>query len=163
MAKRVKGGRKLQRFIRKAKSAKGVRGVESGFYATAKYPDGTPVTNVAAWQEFGTVRIPERPFMRQSIPKMKPPLLDILNSEVDPHGWEYVAGVGPDDDPTLASTIRLFGSSEAPNWADHRLSPTDRGAEDTAERLWQHGGAFYRVLDPGWSDPPSKGSPGRYC
>lgn len=67
-----------------------------------------------------------------------------------------MAGVGPDDDPTLASTIRLFGSSEALNWVDHRLSPTDPGAEDTAERLWQHDGAFYRVLDPRWSDPPKQ-------
>ena len=67
-----------------------------------------------------------------------------------------MAGVGPDDDPTLASTIRLFGSSEALNWVDHHLSPTDPGAEDTAERLWQHDGAFYRVLDPGWSDPKQR-------
>ena len=67
-----------------------------------------------------------------------------------------MAGVGPDDDPTLASTIRFFGSSEALNWVDHRLSPTGPGAEYTSERLWQRDGACYRVLDPGWSDPKQR-------
>ena len=72
---------------------------------------------------------------------------------VDPHGREYVAGVGPDDDPALASTIRLFGSSDALHWVDLRLSAADPMAEDTADRLWQYAGALFRVLDPVWSDP----------
>ena len=71
--KYVKGGKKLGAFLRKAKSAQGVKSVEVGFFASSKYPDGTPVTNVATWNEFGTetkggkVRIPERPFFRQAI------------------------------------------------------------------------------------------------
>ncbi len=73
--------------------------------------------------------------------------------EVDPHGREYVAGAGPDDDPALASTIRLFGSSDMLHWVDLRLSATDPKAEDTAERLWRHAGVLFLALDPGWADP----------
>ena len=86
MATRVRGGRKLDRFLRRAKAAqgRGVRAVEVGFYSTAKYPDGTPVTNVAAWNEFGTSRIPERPFFRQAIQGADKDLLPILVENVDP-------------------------------------------------------------------------------
>ena len=53
MATRTKGGKKLDAFLRKAKGAKGVGSLEIGFYSTAKYPDGTSVTNVAFWMEYG--------------------------------------------------------------------------------------------------------------
>ena len=45
----TRGGKKLQEFIRKAKTADGIRDVEIGFYSTAKYKDGTAVTNVALY------------------------------------------------------------------------------------------------------------------
>lgn len=35
--------------------------------SSATYPDGTKVAQVAAWNEFGTERIPPRPFFRQTI------------------------------------------------------------------------------------------------
>ena len=73
--------------------------------------------------------------------------------EVDPHGREYVAGTGPEDDPALASTIRLFGSSGELHWVDLRLSVADPKAEDAAEKLWRHAGALFMALDPGWEDP----------
>ena len=76
-----------------------------------------------------------------------------VSPEVDPHGREYVGGAGPDDDPALASTIRLFGSSGDLHWVDIRLSAADPGAEDTAERLWRHAGALFLALDPGWAGP----------
>ena len=106
MATRTRGGKKLDAFLRKAKTAKGVNAVEIGFYSTAKYPDGTSVTNVALWQEFGfeskyfpvqakdgtwifikrqtPKQIPERPFFRQSIAKMPDRILPILKAEVNP-------------------------------------------------------------------------------
>ena len=102
----TRGGKKLQEFIRRAKTADGVRDVEVGFYSTAKYPDGTAVTNVALWNEFGyeskyfpvqttggewifikrqqPKQIPERPFFRQSIAKFPGPVLAILKAGVDP-------------------------------------------------------------------------------
>ena len=114
----VRGGKKLAQFLREAKRAKNVRGVEAGFYSSAKYPDGTPVTNVAAWNEFGSrsvtkpiitgpgkavfVRrdtpknIPERPFFRQAIKRMPEPLLETLKENVDPKKMvvdRHVAGL----------------------------------------------------------------------
>lgn len=41
----------------------------NGSSAGKPYPDGTPVAAVAAFNEFGTDRIPPRPFMRQTIAK----------------------------------------------------------------------------------------------
>ena len=38
--------------------------IDVGLYATAKYPNGEAVTNVAAQNEFGDGGIPERPFLR---------------------------------------------------------------------------------------------------
>lgn len=40
-----------------------------GIFESAKYDDGTPVAQVAFWQEFGTAKIPMRPFMRNAITK----------------------------------------------------------------------------------------------
>mgnify|MGYP004620081547 CR=1 FL=1 len=40
-----------------------------GIFESAKYDDGTPVAQVAFWQEFGTSKIPMRPFFRNAIAK----------------------------------------------------------------------------------------------
>ena len=102
----TRGGKKLQEFIRKAKTADGIKDVEIGFYSTARYPDGVAVTNVALWMEFGfeskyfpvqakdgtwlfikrqtPKQIPERPFFRQSIAKFPGPVLAILKDNVNP-------------------------------------------------------------------------------
>ena len=83
----IRGGKKLAAFIRRAKTAKArsVGGVDVGFFSTAKYPDGTPVAAVAAWQEFGTDRgIPERPFLRQAIQGADQDLLPVLKDAIDP-------------------------------------------------------------------------------
>lgn len=41
--------------------------VNVGFLEGKTYPDGTPVAQVAYWNEFGTKSMPPRPFMRQAI------------------------------------------------------------------------------------------------
>ena len=48
---------------------KGLDGMEgkTGWFETAHYPDGTPVAYVATIHEFGTPRIPARPFMRPAV------------------------------------------------------------------------------------------------
>ena len=61
--------------------------MQAGFFATARYSDGTPVTNVAAWNEFGTKGrrpIPERPFMRKANHNMRGALRGIIEDRVDP-------------------------------------------------------------------------------
>ena len=137
---RIKGGKKLNQFLRKAKAAKGVQEIEVGFYSTAKYSEThagknggrrqepLPVTNVAAFNEFGTKNIPERPFFRQAIQTMQDPLLDILKENVDPRtmvvdrntagklGIEAQAQIQEsivrlDRPPNSPATIKLKGSS----------------------------------------------------
>lgn len=48
---------------------KGLDGLEgkTGWFETARYPDGTAVAYVATIHEFGTPRIPARPFMRPAV------------------------------------------------------------------------------------------------
>ena len=92
----VRGGQRLSRFIKRAKRAKSVRSVEIGFFESAKYPDGTPVASVAAWNEFGTETIPERPFFRNAIDDSKKELLEVLTENIDPRTLEVdrrVAGL----------------------------------------------------------------------
>lgn len=48
---------------------KGLDGLEAkvGWFESALYPDGTPVAYVATIHEFGTDKIPARPFMRPAV------------------------------------------------------------------------------------------------
>ena len=57
-----------------------------GFFSTAKYPDGTPVAAVAAWQEFGVPdnNIPERPFLRNSVGDAEDVIIPVLKEGIDP-------------------------------------------------------------------------------
>ena len=105
MVTRVEGGKKLDRFIRNAENAQrgGVKKIEIGFFSTGRYPSvrvgirggarqkPVLVTNVAAWNEFGTresaqrpFSIPERPFFRQAIKDADDDLLPILKAHLQP-------------------------------------------------------------------------------
>ena len=77
-----RGGQKLQRLLREAGKG-GVSGVAVGFFSTAKYQDGTPVAAVAAWNEFGTETIPERPFFRRAIAEMEDGVAKIVKAGID--------------------------------------------------------------------------------
>lgn len=65
----LSGGDKLARKL--AEIAKGMSPgkLDVGFMSGATYPDGTPVAQVAFWNEFGTSRAPSRPFFRSMITK----------------------------------------------------------------------------------------------
>ena len=77
-----RGGKKLQRLLREAGKG-GVSGVKVGFFSTAKYEDGTPVAAVAAWNEFGTKTIPERPFFRRALAEAERGVSNILAKGID--------------------------------------------------------------------------------
>ena len=88
---RVTGGRKLKAFLRRARSAQArSKSVAVGFFSTAKYPDGTPVAAVAAWNEFGTEwdgrqHVPERPFFRNAIANADEDIMPVLiDGGIDP-------------------------------------------------------------------------------
>lgn len=49
-----------------------------GWFETSRYPEGTPVAYVATIQEFGTSRIPARPFMRPAVADHGQEWLDLL-------------------------------------------------------------------------------------
>ena len=77
-----RGGKKLQRLLREAGKG-GVSGVKVGFFSTARYEDGTPVAAVAAWNEFGTETIPERPFFRNALAESERSVGRILQAGLD--------------------------------------------------------------------------------
>ena len=77
-----RGGKKLQKLLREAGKG-GVKGVKVGFFSTAKYEDGTPVAAVAAWNEFGTETIPERPFFRRALAESERGVSNILAKGIE--------------------------------------------------------------------------------
>lgn len=86
----VRGGKKLRQTLRTIGRG-GVAGVEIGWFATSRYPDRnrTPVTNVAAWNEFGTMRngsqhSPPRPFIRPAIQVARLQARMVLRQQIDP-------------------------------------------------------------------------------
>ena len=86
-----KGGKKLKKLLNTALKG-GKQTVEVGFFETARYPDGTPVAQVAVTNEFGArnagrngkVVIPERPFFRNANKTVQPKLFKLLKFSLDP-------------------------------------------------------------------------------
>lgn len=56
--------------------------IQIGFFETAHYPNGTPVSEVAAVHEFG-MGVPARPFMRPAIAKNKAKWANQISSGVN--------------------------------------------------------------------------------
>ena len=77
-----RGGQRLKRLLREAGKG-GVSGVQVGFFSTARYEDGTPVAAVAAWNEFGTETIPERPFFRRAIAEAEDGIAKVIRRGID--------------------------------------------------------------------------------
>ena len=64
----LSGGQNVERYFRDlAQRVRRGGTLEVGFMSGATYPDGTPVPLVAALNEFGTSRVPPRPFFRSMI------------------------------------------------------------------------------------------------
>ena len=78
-----RGGKLLEAYIRNAGKG-GVHETAIGFQGY--YPDEnrTPVAFVAALNEFGTDRIPSRPFMRSAITDVEDDLRRMLRQRLDP-------------------------------------------------------------------------------
>ncbi len=87
----VRGGERILKLCRTGGKG-GVKRIRVGFFDTARYEDGTPVTNVAAWNEFGTENTeggggraitPERPFFRLALKDVKDDLRKLVAQEID--------------------------------------------------------------------------------
>lgn len=77
------GGKKLQEVFKKAGKG-GINFVDVGVFASSRYPDGTQVAAVAAWNEFGTKNSPERPAIRIANAQNELELIRIIRTQVDP-------------------------------------------------------------------------------
>jgi len=79
------GGEKIQALFKNAGKG-GVKSVDVGVFAGAKYQDGTPVALVATVNEFGSEDgvIPERPAFRNANKSNEDNLVKIIKNNVDP-------------------------------------------------------------------------------
>lgn len=59
------------------------RVLKVGFFASAKYPSGEAVSDVAAYNEFGTSAIPPRPFMRNAKSENDKKWVDFLAKDLN--------------------------------------------------------------------------------
>ena len=58
------------------------KNLEVGFFEVSKYDNGVYVASVASFNEYGTARIPPRPFFRNAIAKNSNKWNDILTNEL---------------------------------------------------------------------------------
>lgn len=69
------GGARMTKVLHQIGKSAGAKRVRVGYLESATYPDGTPVAQVAFWQEFGTPAarfpIPPRPTFRMMIAQHK--------------------------------------------------------------------------------------------
>ena len=104
------GGAKTKAFIIRAKAARatGIDNVQIGFWSSARYADGTPVTNVAAQNEFGSKsgKIPSRPFMRTAAKDVEPRLRRLIATRLDPKTMVADEFLTNDIGETVAAEIR---------------------------------------------------------
>ena len=100
-----RGGKKLRKVLREIGKG-GISGIRVGFFSTARYQDknATPVAAVAAWNEFGTKAIPERPFFRRALSEAEDGIVDQLKNGIDPEKMTV--------DPFLAEKIGTYVQGE---------------------------------------------------
>lgn len=84
------GGSVIRKTLKEAARQTRQPKISVGFFSTAKYPDGTPVAAVAAWNEFGTrsskgnIATPERPFFRNALTTAPDKVTTIIAKRVNP-------------------------------------------------------------------------------
>lgn len=72
--------REFKQLLRQMEQLRGDPHVKCGVFAdSGTYPNGMTVVDVAIANEFGTDKIPERPFMRISARKMRPQLVKLAH------------------------------------------------------------------------------------
>lgn len=75
----LKGGDRLQAKLEEIARKLGTKKViRAGFLSKSTYPDGTPVATVAAWNNYGTMNAPARPFFTNVIQQKSPEWAAIL-------------------------------------------------------------------------------------
>jgi len=94
----IKGGDKLRAALEEmSKKVRNPATLQVGFLENATYPNGRSVAEVAAWQEFGTDKIPPRPFFRTMI------------KDKSPNWGNAIGTILERTDYDAARTLELFG------------------------------------------------------
>lgn len=86
MQLKTSGGFSLKQALESKLKLNKKKTLQVGFFETAKYGNGTQVASVAYWQEFGTLKIPMRPFFRNAITKNSKKWFAILGNEIKTSG-----------------------------------------------------------------------------
>lgn len=112
------GGDKLAKILAEI-GGKAKGSVDVGFMSGATYPDGTPVAQVAFWNEFGTSRAPSRPFFRAMIAKESAGWPELLGKAAVHYGYDAhqalsVIGEKINDD-LKSSIVGWQGPQNAPS------------------------------------------------
>lgn len=140
----IRGGAKADAALRKVAELLGKRGaVRVGFLEGATYPTkaATPVAAVAAYQNFGTRRIPPRPFFSNMVAEESPGWPGAVATNLRSTGYdvdrtlnlvgEGIAGqlrqsiVDTNSPPLAQSTIDRKGSSKPLVDTGHMLNTVD--------------------------------------
>lgn len=113
------GGEKLKAVFKKAGKG-GISSVDIGIFASAKYPDGTPVAAVAVWNEFGTATSPERGAIRIANKENEKNLLILIKKTIDPETMVITPRIGGligsnHQGATQQSITRLSSPPNAPS------------------------------------------------
>ncbi len=112
----LKGGERTMEHLRKIAEGMGGGEVSVGFLAGSTYPDGTPVGQVAFWNEFGhggRFPAPARPFFRTMIRTESgswPQKMAQLAKATDYDGPRVLALMGEDIKGALQQSINSFSS-----------------------------------------------------
>lgn len=134
MAVKIQGGGRIKAYLKQLESnIKDSQSVRAGFLEGATYPDGTSVAQVAAVQEFGSLRktkdgrqwVPPRPFLRTAVAANKDEWAKVFGGTLKSSGYSAataLATVGQQmvsdiqesiekysDPPNAPSTIRQKG------------------------------------------------------
>ena len=100
------GGSNLKRIIERARTAQGVNETDVGFFPTDREPDGQPVAMTALRNEFGTERIPERPFMRSAGRASLDDVVELIRDRIDGETLVVDESLAHDIGDTVAEHIR---------------------------------------------------------
>ena len=139
----MKGGAKLEKVLyTMAAKLKSAKVVKVGFLEGAAYPSGIPVAAVAAFQDFGTRRIPPRPFFRNMISTKSPGWPKAIATTLKSTGYdakktlelvgEGVVGqlkqsiVDTNSPPLAESTIRWKGFAKPLIASSHMINSADK-------------------------------------
>lgn len=112
----ISGGDKLVAALEKIAKDFGGGSVKVGFLEGATYPDGTNVASVAFFNEYGTTKIPPRPFFRSMIEEKSvewPDLMARAAKHFDYDGQKVLEAVGQVVAEELQQSI--VGWQEPPN------------------------------------------------